>query len=114
MATARRRSNITEGPYPGKLLRDHDLSGLSPTVSQGARDLGVSRQTLHRVFDGTTPETAARLESLYGVPPMFWLCLQCQYDLQRAQATFVEILSRIPRRNLRSHIRRQLGAIDGR
>ena len=113
VATAERRS-IIEAPLPGKLLRDHVLAGLSLTISQAARDLGVSRQTRHRIFDGTTaitPETAARLGSLCGVPPMFWLFLQCQ---QRAQASLVDALSRISRRSLPSNIRKQLGVIDGR
>lgn len=117
MATDKRRPNVIEAPYPGQLLRDHVLPGLSLSISQAARDLGVSRQTLHRIFDGTTaitPETAARLESLCGVPPMFWLYLQSQYDLQRAQASLVDALSRIPRHTLPSNIRKQLGVVDGR
>jgi addiction module HigA family antidote len=104
-------------PYPGRLLRDHVLPGLSLSISQAARDLGVSRQTLHRIFDGTTaitPETAARLESLCGVSSMFWLRLQCEYDLQRAQASLVDVLARIPKRTLPATIRKQLGVIDGR
>ena len=104
-------------PYPGRILRDHVLPGLSLTITQAARDLGVSPQTLHRIFDGTTsitPETAARLGTLCGVPPLFWLRLQCEFDLQRAEASLADVLQTIPRHTLSPKILKQLGAIDGR
>ena len=57
--------------HPGMLLRNHVLPGLGLSVSQAARDLGIARQTLHRILAGDaaiTPEMAARLERLCGVP----------------------------------------------
>lgn len=115
MTVAYVRSKAAEVPYPGRLLRDHVLPGLSLTISQAARELGVSRQSLHRILDGTTaitPETAARLGRLCGVPSVFWLRLQGEYDLQRAQASLADVLSAIPARTLPPEILKQLGAID--
>ncbi|WP_350030103.1 helix-turn-helix domain-containing protein, partial [Caballeronia sp. AZ7_KS35] len=46
---------------PGDLLKIFVLPHLGLSVSQAARDLGVARQTLHRIFDGSasiTPEMA--------------------------------------------------------
>jgi addiction module HigA family antidote len=87
------------------------------SVSQAARDLGISRQTLHRILDGgtaITPEMATRLGVLAGLPPIFWLRIQCEYDLQRAHVSLADALLRIPRRTLPHKIMKELGALNGR
>lgn len=86
-------------------------------MSQAARELRVSRQTLHRIFDGSaslTPEMAARIETLSGVPSMFWLRLQCAYDLDRVQSSLADVLAQIPRHTLPQIIMKQIGALDER
>ena len=103
--------------HPGPLLRDHVLPGLGLSVSQAARDLGISRQTLHRIFDSSaniTPEMAARLETLCGVSSTFWMRLQCAYDLDRAHVALADVLPQIPRHTLSVKILKQLGALNGR
>lgn len=72
---------------------------------------------MHRIFDGTaslTPEMAVRIETLTGVPSMFWLRLQCAYDLDRVQSALGDVLSRIPRHTLSRTIMKQIGALDER
>lgn len=104
-------------PHPGALLRDYVLPGIGLSISQAARDLQVSRQTLHRIFDGTasvTPEMAARIETLTGVPSMFWLRRQCAFDLNRARVSLADVLSHIPRHTLPHVIMKQIGALDER
>jgi addiction module HigA family antidote len=106
-----------EAEHPGKLLRDHVLPGLCLSVSQAARDLGVARQTLHRILAGDagiTAEMAARLERLCGVPPEFWLDCQYRYELQRAKTDLASALGRIPSRLLPETTIRKIGASDGR
>jgi addiction module HigA family antidote len=106
-----------EAEHPGKLLRDHVLPGLGLSVSQAARDLGVTRQTLHRIFAGDaaiTPEMAARLERLCGVPPEFWLDCQYRYELQRAKTDLASALGRIPSRPLPEITIKKIGVNDGR
>lgn len=106
-----------ERPHPGTLLRDHVFPGIGLTISQAARELQVSRQTLHRIFDGTasvTPEMAARIETLTGVPSMFWLRRQCAFDLNRARVSLADVLSQIPRHTLPRVIMKQIGALDDR
>ena len=47
--------------HPGEMLREDVLPALGLSVSEAARQLGVSRQTLHRIMAGThsiTPEMA--------------------------------------------------------
>jgi addiction module HigA family antidote len=103
--------------HPGSLLRDHVLPSLGLSVSQAARDLAITRQTLHRILAGDaaiTPEMAARLERLCGVPPEFWLACQHRYELQRVKEELASVLNRIPSRHLPETIIRKIGASHGR
>jgi addiction module HigA family antidote len=60
---------VTEAPqrcpsHPGELLREILADGLELSVAEAARQLGVSRMTLHRLLRGeqaVTPEMALRL-----------------------------------------------------
>ncbi len=80
---------MTERParspvHPGELLREDVLPALGLSVSEAARQLGVTRQTLHRVMAGThsiTPEMALRLGKFCGNGPGPWLRMQQEYDL---------------------------------
>ena len=50
--------------HPGTILRDDVLPALNISVAEAARELGFSRQTLHRILDGqlgVSTETALRL-----------------------------------------------------
>ena len=56
-----RRPLKREPTHPGELLREDVLPALKMNVSQAARELGVSRQLLHRILAGqaaVTPEMA--------------------------------------------------------
>lgn len=68
-------------------------------MTQAAQELAIARQTLHRVLAGTagvTPEMAARLARLCGIPAHFWLDLQLAHDLWHAQRALADTLNRIP------------------
>lgn len=99
-------------PHPGRILRDHVLPGLGLSVSQAARELRIARQTLHRILAGTlgiTPEMATRLARLSGTTAMFWLTLQQQHDLCRAEKALSRELSLIPAHSLPAIIRTEIG-----
>lgn len=84
---------------PRVILRDDVLSHLRLSVSEAARQLGVSRQTLHRILAGTlpvTPEIAVRLGRFCGNGPSLWLGMQSALDLWHAEARLKEELGRIP------------------
>ena len=90
---------ITNAEHPGVLLREHVLPALGLSVSQAARDLGITRQTLHRILAGSaaiTPAMAARLERLCGVPSRFWLDRQQEQELRRVTVEIADVLARIP------------------
>jgi addiction module HigA family antidote len=99
--------------HPGAILREHVLPALGLSVSRAARDLGIARQTLHRILAETAPvtlEMAARLEKFCGVPSRFWLERQQEHDLQRVKRASAAALSRIPPYSLPSDIMKQIGA----
>ena len=74
--------------HPGEILRDDVLPTLRLSVTEAARQLGVARQTLHRILAGSaavTPEMAVRLGKFCGNGPGLWLRLQQTYDLWHAE-----------------------------
>ena len=86
-------------PHPGHVLRERILPSLGFSVSDTARMLRISRQTLHTILAGTaavTPEMAMRLARLSDTQPEFWLCLQQQHDLWHAEKSMTEVLRDIP------------------
>ncbi len=57
-------------------------------IAEAARQLGVSRMTLHRLLraeQAVTPEMALRLGKLCGNGPEFWLRMQMLRDLWRLE-----------------------------
>ncbi|MDD2882883.1 MAG: HigA family addiction module antitoxin [Rhodoferax sp.] len=76
--------------HPGAILREDVLPSLvGMSVSAFARNLGVSRQTLHAVLaerSGVSAEMALRLGTLLGNGAQLWLDMQSKYDLWQAEA----------------------------
>ena len=88
--------------HPGEILREDVLPALDITVSDAARELRVSRQTLHRVLAGTmavSPEMAVRLGKFCGNGPGLWLRMQAAYDLWHTERRMREEIRRIPTRH---------------
>lgn len=79
-------------PHPGETLREDVLPALALTVTEAARQIGVSRVALSRVLHGRaaiSPEMALRLEAWLGVDnggsADAWLGQQMAYDLWQAR-----------------------------
>lgn len=73
---------------PGELVRDIVLPHLKLSVSEAARQLGVSRQTLHAIMSGrsaVTAEMALRFGRFCGNGPKIWLRMQQDFDLWQAR-----------------------------
>src|SRR6202022_4178543 len=71
--------------HPGDVLKDY-LGDM--TVAEASRRLGVTRAHLSRILNGHAGITAAmslRLSAALGTSPEFWLRMQIQHDLWRAQ-----------------------------
>jgi antitoxin HigA-1 len=75
-------------PHPGETVRYDCLEPLDLTVTEGAKALGVTRQTLNNLVNGKSgisPEMAIRLSKAFGSNPETWLRMQLDYDLARAR-----------------------------
>jgi addiction module HigA family antidote len=62
--------------HPGEILRGAILPALGLPMSETARQLGVTRQTLHRIMAeqvSITPEMPVRLGRFCGNGPGLWL-----------------------------------------
>jgi antitoxin HigA-1 len=76
----------TNGPptHPGVMLQEEFLTPLAMTQTELAKKLGVSYPRVNELIHGkrsVTPDTALRLEQLFGMEAQFWLNLQLAWDL---------------------------------
>ena len=75
-------------PYPGRSIKDACLKPLGLNITEGAKVLGVTRNTLSRVINGQngiSPDMAIRLEKAGWSNADHWLRLQTAYDLAQAR-----------------------------
>ena len=85
--------------HPGQLLREDILPALDLSVSEAARQLRVTRQTLHRILAGkagVSAEMAVRLGRFCGNGPGLWLRMQQSYDLWHAERRLSTEVKKIP------------------
>ena len=85
--------------HPGEVLREDVLPALNISVTDAAMELGVTRQTLHRLMAGEislTPTMALRLGRWCGNGPGLWLRMQIAYDLWHAEREIGASLAAIP------------------
>jgi addiction module HigA family antidote len=88
-------------PHPGEILREDVLPAVGISVPQAARDLGVSRQYLHKILRGEvsiTVDMAVKLGKLVGNGPGLWLRMQQAHDLWHAERRLAPELKKIPTR----------------
>jgi len=88
-------------PHPGLSVRHDCMEPLDLSVTETARQLGVSRKQLSDVLNGhagISPEMAIRLDKAFGGGADTWLRLQAAYDLAQAMKKVSKIkVSRIAR-----------------
>jgi addiction module HigA family antidote len=85
--------------HPGVIFREDVLPALGLSISEAARQLRVSRQTLHRILAGSSavsPEMAVRLGKFCGNGAGLWLRMQEAFDLWHAERRLAEELDKIP------------------
>ena len=85
-------TNMHNPPHPGETLREDVLPALGLTVTEAAKQLGVTRAALSRVLNeraAISPEMALRLEGWLGVEnggrADLWIAQQAAYDLWQAR-----------------------------
>ena len=75
-------------PHPGLSVLHDCLEPLGLSVAEGAKVLGVTRQTMNNLVSGKagiSAEMAIRLEKAFGGRAETWLRIQAAYDLAQAQ-----------------------------
>jgi addiction module HigA family antidote len=74
--------------HPSEVLREEFLRPLNLSPYAVARAVGVPRTRIERLANERTPitaDTALRLGRYYGTSAAFWMGIQSQYDLERAE-----------------------------
>ncbi len=75
-------------PHPGEIIREDCLKPLGLSVTDAAKGLGVSRQSLSELVNGragVSAEMAIRLEKAGWSTANAWLGIQSAYDLWQAK-----------------------------
>ncbi len=79
-------------PHPGSILREDILPELNLSVTEAAKQLGVSRVSLSRLINekaGISPEMALKIENWLGVEhggrAELWAGMQLDYDMWNAR-----------------------------
>ena len=73
--------------HPGEVLLEDVIKPLGITITEAARDLGVSRKTLSELINGKcalSPELAVRIGKATNTSPESWLVMQTKLDLWNA------------------------------
>ena len=87
------------GPtHPGVILVDA-LVAMDLKIAPAARHLGISRQLLHKILNGSasiTPKLAVRIGKLCGNGPDLWANMQTGYDLWHARKSLAKEIAKIP------------------
>jgi antitoxin HigA-1 len=94
-----KKAAVRRPTHPGGILREDVRPALGLSVSEAARQLDVTRQTLHRIMAervSITPEMAARLGRFCGNGPGLWLRMQQACAVWRAERELDAELERIP------------------
>ncbi len=86
--------------HPGEILKGElEELGIAPTAF--ARQIAVPPNRIGQIVAGKrsiTGDTALRFGHWFGVDPQFWLNLQAQYDLVRADKAAGAAVRRLPTR----------------
>ena len=81
-------------PHPGRIVRDLCLEPLGLSVTEAARVLGITRQTLNNLVNenaGISPEMAVRLAKAFGSDAGTWLRMQSAFDLAQVKEAKIQV-----------------------
>ncbi len=75
-------------PHPGRIVRQECIEALGLSVTEAAKVLDVTRQTLNNLVNekaAISPKMAIRLEKAFGSTADTWLRMQMAYDLAQVR-----------------------------
>jgi addiction module HigA family antidote len=97
-------SDMHNPPHPGETLRDDVFPALGITITEAARQLGVTRVALSRALNGRaaiSSDMALRLEAWLGAErgsrAELWLGQQMAYDVSQARQKPQPTIARLVR-----------------
>ena len=79
---------MSDPVHPGAIVREDCLKPLGLSVTEGARRLGVGRQTLSNLVNekaSVSVEMAYRLSKAFGATTETWLGMQLAFDLAQSR-----------------------------
>ncbi len=92
--------NMQSPSRPGDMVGNM-IEELEITVTDAAKHLGVTRQTLNNLINNNTasvsPEMAVRLEAVFGSTADNWLRMQASYDATKIRMRETEITKGLKR-----------------
>ena len=74
--------------HPGAIVREDCLRSLGLSITEGAKRLGIARQTLSNLVNekaSLSIEMAYRLSKAFGATPETWLGMQLAFDLAQSR-----------------------------
>lgn len=75
-------------PHPGEIVLEECIKPLDLTITDAAKGLGITRNSLSRLINGRngiSPQMAVRLSMAFGSSAEMWLRMQNAYDLAQIQ-----------------------------
>ena len=90
-------SNGMRPIHPGEILREEYLEPLEMSVNALSKALHVPTTQMNEIVRenrGITADTAMRLARYFGTSERFWLNLQTEYELRKAQINKAEQVAR--------------------
>ncbi len=84
----KRPMTMKNPPHPGGVVLRECIEPSGLTITDAAKALGVTRNTLSELVNGKrgiSPEMAVRLSKVFGGSEEGWLVQQAQYDLVHVQ-----------------------------
>jgi len=73
--------------HPGEILREEVIYANELSVTEAAKMLGISRQSLNKIIhekSDITPEMSFRIAKVFGGTPDIWANLQTKFNLHLA------------------------------
>ena len=90
-------SNGMRPIHPGEILREEYLEPLEMSVNALSKALHIPTTRMNEIVRenrGITADTAMRLARYFGTSERFWLNLQTEYELRKAQINKAEQVAR--------------------
>jgi len=94
--------NTRKPTHPGEVLFEDVIKELNISITEAAKNLGVSRKTLSELINGKsslTPEMAVRIAKSTNTSPESWINMQIKLDLWKVNQN--KIINTVP---FKSHV----------